>query len=160
MITCRGERRPNHSYFSRWCVAQYRDRASDSYSRLRWLTLRVSFSNPAVAFDRGAFTVHEHRKQIAALVGLAPYDFQEIRSPASPAAARALRAATRRRAAEQRDELAPLHSITSSASASSLSGIVRPSAFAVLRLSTSSTLVGCSIGRPAGLATPFNILST
>jgi Transposase IS116/IS110/IS902 family len=51
------------------------DRASDSYSRLRWLTLRVSFSNPAVAFDRGAFTVREHREQIAALVGLAPYDF-------------------------------------------------------------------------------------
>ena len=54
-----------------------RGSASDSYSRLRWLTLRMSFSNPAVAFDRGAFTVHEHRKQIAALVGLAPYDFQE-----------------------------------------------------------------------------------
>jgi hypothetical protein len=49
----------------------------------------VSFSNPAVAFDRGAFTVREHRKQIAALVGLAPYDFQESRPPASLAAARA-----------------------------------------------------------------------
>src|SRR6516164_3627217 len=36
-----------------------------------------------------------------------------------------------RRAAEQRDELAPLHSITSSASASSLSGTVRPSIRAV-----------------------------
>jgi hypothetical protein len=54
----------------------------------------VSFSNPAVAFDRGAFTVREHRKQIAALVGLAPYDFQEIRSLASPAAAPAPRPAT------------------------------------------------------------------
>jgi hypothetical protein len=71
--------------------------ASDSYSRLRWLTLRVSFSNPAVAFDRGAFTVREHRKQIAALVGLAPYDFQESRPPASPAAERAPRAAMRLR---------------------------------------------------------------
>jgi hypothetical protein len=49
----------------------------------------VSFSNPAVAFDRGAFTVREHRKQIAALVGLAPYDFQDSRPPASTAAARA-----------------------------------------------------------------------
>src|SRR5262249_21137137 len=39
-----------------------------------------------------------------------------------------------RRTAEQRDEVAPLHSITSSASESSLSGIWRPSAFAVLRL--------------------------
>ena len=41
------------------------------------------------------------------------------RSPASPAAAPAPRAATPRRAAEQRDELAPSHSITSSARASS-----------------------------------------
>src|SRR5262249_54119375 len=38
----------------------------------------------------------------------------------------------RRRAAEQRYELAPLHSITSSASASSVGGTVRPSARAVL----------------------------
>src|SRR5262249_59177322 len=49
-----------------------------------------------------------------------------------------------RRAAEQRDEIAPLHhSITSSARASSASGTVRPSTFAVLRLITSSNLVGC-----------------
>ena len=111
----------------------------------------MSFSNPAVAFDRGAFTVHEHRKQIAALVGLAPYDFQEIRSPASPAAARSPRAATRR-AAEQRDELAPSHSITSSASASSYRGLSRPSAFAVLKLITSSYLVGACTGKSAGFS--------
>src|SRR5262249_17830189 len=36
------------------------------------------------------------------------------------------------RAAEQRDELAPLHSITSSARASSIGGASRPSAFAAL----------------------------
>src|SRR5262249_60389412 len=40
----------------------------------------------------------------------------------------------RRSATEQRDELAPLHSITSSARASKLSGTMRPSALAVLRL--------------------------
>src|SRR5262249_34674082 len=56
------------------------------------------------------------------------------------------------RAAEQRDELAPFHSITSSASASSLSGIWRPSALAVLRLMTSSYLVGCWTGRLAGFS--------
>ena len=50
---------------------------------------------------------------------------------------------SRRRATEQRDEIAPFHSITSSASASSLSGIWRPSAFAVLRLIASSNFVGC-----------------
>src|SRR5262245_28580542 len=55
-------------------------------------------------------------------------------------------------AAEQRDELAPLHSMTSSARASSLSGTVRPSAFAVLRLMTSSNLVGCRTGRSAGFS--------
>src|SRR5262249_30893547 len=53
----------------------------------------------------------------------------------------------RRRAAEQRDEIAALHlrahSMTSSARASSLSGIWRPSAFAVLRLIASSNFVGC-----------------
>src|ERR1700756_5683706 len=43
-----------------------------------------------------------------------------------------------------------LHSITSSASASSLSGMVRPSVFAVLRLITNSNLVDCSTGRSAG----------
>src|SRR5262249_37510421 len=48
-----------------------------------------------------------------------------------------------RRAAEQRDELAPLHSITSSARASSVGGTVTPSALAVLRLMINSTLVVC-----------------
>src|SRR5262245_32474466 len=49
-----------------------------------------------------------------------------------------------RRAAENRHELAPSdHSITSSASASSLSGVWRPSALAVLRLMASSNFVGC-----------------
>jgi len=63
-----------------------------------------------------------------------------------------------RRAAEKRDELAPLHSITSLASASSVGGIVRPSALAVLRLITSSKRVGCSIGKSPGFV-PFRILS-
>src|SRR5262249_17992842 len=43
----------------------------------------------------------------------------------------------RRCAAEQRDECAAVHSITSSASAMSMGGTSRPSAFAVLRLMTS-----------------------
>src|SRR5262249_60098926 len=56
-----------------------------------------------------------------------------------------------RRAAEQHDEFAPLHSITSSASASSFGGISRPSALAVLRLMTKSNLVGCTTGKSLGL---------
>ena len=80
----------------------------------------------------------------------------EIPISASTAAARAPRAATCRRAAEQRDELAALHSITSSAATSSLSGIVRPIVFAACRLMTSSNLVDCATGKSAGLA-PFKI---
>src|SRR5262249_47055228 len=49
--------------------------------------------------------------------------------------------------------------ITSSARSSSDGGIVSPRVFAVLRLMTSSNLVGCSTGRSAGLV-PFRILST
>src|SRR5262245_47614002 len=51
-----------------------------------------------------------------------------------------------------------LYSITLSARASSLAGIVRPSALAALRLMTSSSFVGCSTGRLAGRA-PLTILS-
>src|SRR5262245_28014479 len=54
-------------------------------------------------------------------------------------------------AAEQRDELATLHSITSSASVSRLSEIFRPSVFAVLKLITSSNLLANMIGRSPGL---------
>src|SRR5215207_1262171 len=55
-------------------------------------------------------------------------------------------------AAEQRNELAPLHSITSSARPSSGSGTIKPSAFAVLRLMISSTLVVCCTGKLAGFS--------
>src|SRR5215470_425314 len=49
--------------------------------------------------------------------------------------------------------------ITLSARNSTDCGIVRLSAFAVLRLMTNSNFVGCSTGRSAGLV-PFRILST
>src|SRR5262249_2528819 len=64
-----------------------------------------------------------------------------------------------RRAAEQRDELAALHSITSSARASSAAEMSMPSAFATIRLTTRSNLTGCSTGMSAGLV-PRRILST
>ena len=51
------------------------------------------------------------------------------------------------------------YSMTSSASASKLGAIVRPRAFAVLRLITSSYLVGVCTGRSAGFS-PFRIRST
>src|SRR5262245_50215514 len=66
---------------------------------------------------------------------------------------RAPRAATQPcRAAEQRYEVAPPHSMTSLASASNVGGIVRLSALAVLRLSTNSNLLGSMTGRSAGLS--------
>jgi hypothetical protein len=51
------------------------------------------------------------------------------------------------------------YSITLSARNSSDGGIVSPIAFAVRKLTTSSSLVGCSMGRSAGRA-PRKILST
>ena len=47
---------------------------------------------------------------------------------------------------------AAFYSITSSARASSIGGTSMPSAFAVLRLMTSSNLVGCSTGRSPGFS--------
>ena len=81
-----------------------------------------------------------------------------LRCHSSPPAGRAPRAAIRR-AAKQRDELAPPHSITSSARASSVAGTSRPSALAVLRLITSSNLVGACTGRSAGFS-PLRMRST
>jgi hypothetical protein len=53
--------------------------------------------------------------------------------------------------------LRKVYSITSSAVASSEFGTVIPSVFAVLRLMTSSNLVGCTTGKSAGLS-PLRIL--
>src|SRR5262245_13328403 len=58
----------------------------------------------------------------------------------------------RRRTAEECDEVAPLHSITSSAVASSACGTLRPSILAVGMLMTSSNLVDCTTGKSAGFA--------
>src|SRR5713226_4172238 len=64
-----------------------------------------------------------------------------------------------RRCTEKRDELAPLHSITSSARASRVGGTARPRAMAVLRLIASSYLVGACTGRSPGFA-PLRMRST
>src|SRR5262249_23287055 len=72
---------------------------------------------------------------------------------------RARRKRPRCHTADKRDELAALHSITSSARAMSVGGTVRPSALAVLTLMTISIFVENSIGRSPGFA-PFRILST
>src|SRR5215831_8546949 len=63
------------------------------------------------------------------------------------------------RAADERDELPPSHSITWSARASKIGETSKPKALAVLRLTTNSNLVPCSTGKSAGFA-PLRILST
>src|SRR5262249_50961366 len=65
---------------------------------------------------------------------------------------RARRERPRRGGADERDKPAPFHSITSSASASNLSGTSRPSAFAVRRFMIISNFVGSSTGRSAGFS--------
>jgi hypothetical protein len=60
---------------------------------------------------------------------------------------------------ERRNELPPFHSITSSARARKVSGIVTPIAFAVLRLTTSWNLVGYWTGSSPGFA-PRRMRST
>src|SRR5262249_16230324 len=62
------------------------------------------------------------------------------------------------RAAEKRDEVAPPHSITSSASESRLPEIVTPSVFGVLILIRISNLTTCCTSKSAGLA-PLRILA-
>src|SRR5262249_36641863 len=64
-----------------------------------------------------------------------------------------------RRSCYSCDEVAPPHSITSSARARSDGEMLRPSALAVVRLITRSNLVGCSTGISLGFA-PRRILST
>ena len=98
--------------------------------------------NPCIT--RGRYgSLHLHRD------GLPPSTF--CRSPGAPV--HSIKNRTMHRSKQQ------LYSITSSARARSVGGTVRPSAFAVLRLMTSSNLVGCSTGRSAGLA-PFKMRST
>src|SRR5262249_23383730 len=63
------------------------------------------------------------------------------------------------RGAKQSDEFAPSHSITLSAMASTPGGMVRPSACAVLRLTTSSNFVDCRTGRSPAFS-PLRIRPT
>ena len=74
----------------------------------------------------------------------------------APPALRMGKGAERHRRAER---VLGAHSITSSARASTVGGISRPSDFAVLRLMTIWNFVGCCTGRSVGLA-PLSILST
>src|SRR5262249_35153939 len=86
-------------------------------------------------------------------------DTQHLRLQLRAHSGRPKKRRSRRRAAQDRDELAAHHSITSSARTKNVSEIARPSVLAVLRLTMSANFVGCSIGRSAGLA-PLRMRST
>ena len=72
--------------------------------------------------------------------------------------ANALKALGLKERERSRQRCLAVYLTTLSARYSNDCGIVMPICFAVLRLITSSNLVGCSTGRSAGLA-PFRILS-
>jgi len=101
-------------------------------------TARCALAHPT--FANGLACITRKRKHYAKTVG----------------AARVLRARRDRpcrgRAAEQCDELAPVHSMTSSAATRRVWGMMTPSVLAVLRLITNSNFVGNCTGRSAGFA--------
>src|SRR6516164_7263482 len=84
---------------------------------------------------------------------------ENANAPHAPGLLRARCERPHGRTAEQREDIATVHSITSSASASSVGGTVRPSAVAAFALKTNSNFVGCCTGRSAGLA-PFRMRTT
>src|SRR5262245_59379358 len=89
-------------------------------------------SEPGLAFRRVRGSVHQDADppHLVALLCMAPHR-------------------PRRNAAEQRDKLAPSHSITSSARASSVGDTSKPSALAVPRLMINSHWIARSIGKSA-----------
>ena len=122
--------------------------------RRRW---RFVFQSPA-AKRFGAITARSSAgrrgaEEVAALQGQIQALQIELENPSHALALlRARRKRPRSRTAEQREEVAPFHSITSSARASSVGGTVRPSILAVSALMTSSNLLDCMTGKSAGLA--------
>ena len=130
--------------------------------RRRW---RFVFQSPA-AKRFGAITARSSAgrrgaEEVAALQGQIQALQIELENPSHALALlRPRRERPRCRAAEKRDEFAARsHSITSSARASTVGGISSPSALAVLRLITSSYLVGACTGKSAGFS-PLRMRST
>jgi len=114
----------------------------------------LTFDIPGI-FQTGPEGAHQaHAQRIAGRCAIEPSDHRHDRL---------LRARhkrqCRRRAAEQRDELAAFHSIISSARSRSDGGTSTPIALAVLRLITNSNFVGCSTGMSAGFVPRSSMMS-
>src|SRR5437899_1673927 len=127
-------------------------------------SLGVTFRRPVFDDQVLSFDVAEFPQPVAQRVEIGGvlcrrYRFQNPDSIDLPPLLRVRYERPCGRATEKRDKLPPLHSITSSARASSVVGTVRPSALAVLRLITSSYFVGACTGRSAGFS-PLRIRST
>ena len=118
-----------------------------TYPTAYWLPLLLSPTLPGGAFF---FVVRAAPTRVPMCASRTPGTSR--RRPSAHGAARAVDKDLTAR------PVAP-HSITSSASASSLSGTARPSAFVVLRLITSSNFVGCWNGKSPGFS-PFSTLAT
>src|SRR5262249_31333432 len=103
-------------------------------------TLRVAQAAQAID-EGGVVLLQTQRKERDARTGVARAGVLRTR-----------RERPRSRAAKQRDKLAALHSITSSASNCIELGTSIPSALAVCRLMTNSNLVDRTTGRSAGFA--------
>ena len=84
--------------------------------------------------------------------GTARYGDRPRRISLRPLDAREGRQRGSARGQMQKSPAGKFHSITSSARPSSVSGTVRPSALAVLRLMINSTFVDCWTGRSAGFS--------
>src|SRR5262249_16154143 len=142
------------------CITEHHknvDWQEREFIRQRRKTIHASFGAAIFHFEVTLLDVAEvaHPQQKLA----AQVDCYRIRRPgrfelATPHDFRLLRARRERPhdrcTSKQRQEVAALHSITSSARTSRAVGIVRTSALAVLRLMNSSTFVACCTGRSAG----------
>src|SRR5262249_37858387 len=141
-----------------------RDLAADQISRQARqpivLTLRPAiFDRDVAAFDIAGFGQALVERSQARSIGVGR-QAAEIADHRHRSLLRACRERPRRRrTAEQRYELAAVHSNTSSARASNGSGTSIPTARAVFRLIASSYLVGACTGRSA-VFSPLRMRST
>src|SRR5262245_25947984 len=145
----------------RWVTSRRGDYGNPSANQIgRKLRQPVVLSLRPAVFDRDVLALHEARlvqplaksaQTVPQLLGrsLVEEPDHRHRELLRPSRNRP----RRRRAAKQRDELAPPdHSITSSARVSSVAGISRPSALAVGRLMTNSNFADWTTGSSEGLA--------
>src|SRR5262249_19034783 len=127
--------------------AQRDDRLADEIRRHAGQVIVMSFGPAVFDVDALAFDVPDFRQTFSESSYKWPIILRRsLMQKANYGSCRLLRPRRqrpRRCAAEQTDEGAPLHSVTSSAVNNSRGGISSPSAAAALRLITSSYLVGC-----------------